>query len=219
MKGTIRWQTDPAWPHNAPELEIDLERTALLVVDMQNPDTYDAIAPNCTRLLDFFRRNSLESVYLRVGYFLEDRRDMHLKRAASWKRRADGSAPATLRGTWDHEIIDRLAPEAGEMVIDKNSTSAFNSSALDPYLHARQVQNLVVCGTATAHCVDNTARGAADRGYNVILVEDACQDSSERFHEATMRSFRRDFGSVKSTEQVLAELGAIVEAPTAGPGA
>ena len=219
MKGTIVWQTDPAWPHNVPELEIDLDHTALLVVDMQNPDTYDDIAPNCAKLLDFFRGNGLENVYLRVGYFLEDRRDMHVKRAASWLRRADGSAPVKLRGTDGHQIIDRLAPMSGEMVIDKNSTSAFNSSALEPYLHARQIESLVVCGTATTHCVDNTARGAADRGYNVILVDDACHDFSDRFHAATMRSFRRDFGAVKGTEQVLSELGAIAAARTAERGA
>ena len=210
MKGTIPWQTDPDWPHSVPEVEIDLDHTALLIVDMQNPDEYGEVGTNCATLIDFFRTSGMENVYLRVGYFLGDRRDMHLKRADSWLRRPDGTAPDKLRGAEAHQIIDRLAPEEGEIVIDKNSTSAFNSSSLESYLRARQIENLVICGTATNHCVDNTARGAADRGYNVILVDDACQDTSLRFQETTMRSFRRDFGAVKRTEQVVTELGGIL---------
>jgi len=192
------------------ELEIDLNRTALLVVDMQNPDKYEDATLNCEKLLTFFRANGLENVYLRVGYFLEDRRDMHPKRGEGWLRKEDGTALVRLKGTQYHEIIDSLAPKADEMVIDKNSTSAFNSSSLESYLHARGIQNLVVCGTATNHCVDNTARGAADRGYNVIVVDDACHDPSPRLQEATMRAFRRDLGAVKNTEELVGQLGAIV---------
>ena len=219
MKGVIPWQNDPAWPHSMPEVEIDLDRTALVVVDVQNPDHYGQIVPNIARLLEFFRGNSLENIYLRVGYFLKDRRDMHAKRAVTWSRKPDGSAPDKQRGAPAFEIIDRLAPESGETIIDKNSTSAFNSSNLEGYLRAREVQNLVICGVATNHCVDNTARGAADRGYNVILVDDACRDADPSLHEATMRSFRRDFGAVKSTDEVVADLGGVIDAAGAGTGA
>ena len=210
MKGLIPWQTDPAWPHSVPEVEIEFERTALLVVDMQNPGKYGAVADNVEKLLDYFRGHGLENIYLRVGYFLKDRRDMHSKRAGSWGLRADGTGRDKQKGGKDHDIVDQLYPRAGEVVIDKNSTSAFNSSNLDAYLHARQVQNLVVCGTATNHCVDNTARDAADRGYNVILVEDGCIDPHQHLHDLTMRTFRRDFGAVKSTDGVMADLDSIV---------
>jgi nicotinamidase-related amidase len=216
VKGVIPWQNDPAWPHSVPEIEIDLDRTALLVVDMQNPDNFEDVGDNCAKLLAFFREHDLESVYLRVGYFLRDRRDMSPKRAEGWRRREDGTAPDSLRGSETHAIIDRLSPKDGEMVIDKNSTSAFNSSSLEPYLRARQVENIVICGTATNHCVDNTARGAADRGYNVLLIDDACKDQSARLHEATMRTFRRDFGAVKDTDEVIGELAAIAAPPASG---
>ena len=212
MKGTIAWQNDPDWPHSVPQIEIDLDRTALLVVDMQNPDNYGEVGDNCEKLLDFFRANGMENIYLRVGFFLEDRRDMHPKRADSWLRKADGTAIGRVRGSKEHAIVERLSPKDGEMVIDKNSTSAFNSSSIESYLHARQIENLVVCGTATNHCVDNTARGAVDRGYNVIMVDDACQDHTARFQEATMRNFRRDLGAVKNTDELIGELGEIANA-------
>ena len=209
MKGVIPWQRDPDWPHSVPEVEIELEKTALLVVDMQDPGNYGQASDNVERLLDYFRGHGLENIYLRVGYFLKDRRDMHPKRAGSWLLRSDGTGPDRQKGGKDHDIIDQLYPHQGEMVIDKNTTSAFNSSNLDAYLHARQVQNLVICGTATNHCVDNTARDAADRGYNVILVEDGCHDSEPHNHDVTVRTFRRDFGAVKSADQVMDEFDGI----------
>ena len=55
-------------------------------------------------------------------------------------------------------------------------------------------------------CVDSTAREAADRGYAVTLVEDACGTTLRALHEATMLNFQRLWGRVRSTEQVLDEL-------------
>ena len=52
------------------------------------------------------------------------------------------------------------------------------------------------------------AREAADRGYGVTLVEDACGTTHEDLHHNTMRNFQRLFGRVRSTAESLAELGA-----------
>jgi nicotinamidase-related amidase len=55
-------------------------------------------------------------------------------------------------------------------------------------------------------CVETTAREAADRGYLVTLVEDACATTSATLHEGTVRNFQRLFGRVRSTAEVLSEL-------------
>lgn len=222
MKGVIPWQIDSDWPHALRELEIDPRRTGLIIVDMQNySGSNRIIVPACARLREFFHEHGLEVIYLRVGSFLPDRRDMHHKRALAWMRpSADQPSQDVSVGTYNHDILDELAPLPGELVISKNSSGAFNSSGLDHYLHGLGVQNLVLCGCVTSYCVDSTARGAADRGYNVILVEDACQDTSTRNHCATMHTFARAYGAVKSTAQVLVELRTLLEpelvAPTTG---
>ena len=133
------------------------------------------------------------------------RRDLHPERALTWMRYGDGS-PAVLWGTHNHDILEAAAPQPSEPAIDKNTSGAVNSTVLSNYLLALEVQNLVICGSATHHCVDNTARGAADRGYNVMLVEDACIDPDPKNHATTMRTFGRAFGAVKSTSQVIKEL-------------
>lgn len=212
MRGTITWQTADDWPHRLPELEIDPWHTALLIVDVQSySDLAQQEMPQCRRLLDFFREHRLPVVYLRVGSLLPDAHDVHLMRRLNWLRRsAEGPARSCPKGSWQFEIQPDLSPQPGELVVDKNSSGAFNSTAIDHYFRGLEVQNLVVCGEATSRCVENTARSAADRGYNVIIVGDACADHVPRNHQTTLDVFGRVFGAVKTTDEVIAELSGLL---------
>ncbi len=212
MRGTITWQTAEDSPNRLPELEIDPRHTALLIVDMQNySDIAQSVLPQCQRLLDFFRANSLPVMHLRVGSLLPDAHDVHLMRRLNWLRRSqEEAARSCAKGSFDYDIVAGLTPQRGELVVDKNSSGAFNSTAIEHYLVALEVHSLVVCGEATSRCVDNTARSAADRGYNVMLVADACADHIPENHETTMHVFQRAFGAVKTTDQVLAELSGLL---------
>ena len=209
MRTSIKWQTAIESPSAVPELEIEPERTALIVVDVQNysPNNWK-IAPNCVKLRDFFKEHGLDVIYLRVGALLPDRRDIHEKRAIAWLKPSVEEPPKDVhKGNEGHQILDVLRPSPEDLVLDKNSSGAFSSSPLDQHLHSLGIENLVLCGSATTHCVANTGRGGADRGYNVILVDDACIDPSEQAHAITMRSFGRSMGAVKQTDEVIHELG------------
>ena len=61
-------------------------------------------------------------------------------------------------------------------------------------------------GVSTNMCVETTAREAADRGYKVSLIENACATTHEKLHEGTITNFQRLFGRVISTDEALAEL-------------
>ncbi len=63
-------------------------------------------------------------------------------------------------------------------------------------------------GVSTSQCVDLTARDAADRGYASVVVEDAVAEDRPDYHDWTLEQFRRLFGRVATTDEVLAELGA-----------
>ena len=205
MRQTIPWQ-DPTGPLALAELTIDPRRTALLVVDMQRYSELPrrVLAANL-RLRDLFRAHDLPLIFLRVGSFLSDARDQHAKRRDAWLREPDAAEPYRCpRGTPPYELCPELAPLPTELVLDKNSSGAFNSSALDHYLRNLGVENLVVTGVSTNHCVDSTARDAADRGYNVIVVEDACADADPAAHRATLDAIARHFGVVRRTDEVIA---------------
>lgn len=68
------------------------------------------------------------------------------------------------------------------------------------------VKTAVDVGVSTNNCVDTTAREAADRGYGSILVSDATGTCSDRMQEVTLESFRRLWGRVLTTEEVMREL-------------
>ena len=67
---------------------------------------------------------------------------------------------------------------------------------------------IALTGISTNMCVATTAREAADRGYLVTLVEDACATTHADLQQVTMRNFQRLFGRVRSTAESLDELPA-----------
>ena len=216
MRHTIPWQDPAASPGALAALSIDPARTVLLVVDMQQySEQPRRVLDTNLRLRDFFRAQDLPIIWLRVGSLLPDARDQHARRREAWLRQpGDAQPPRVPRGTPGFEVCAELAPAPTELVIDKNATSAFTASALDLYLRNLGAENLVVTGTSTNHCVDNTARDAADRGFYVILVDDACADGSADGHCATMSAFPRHFGIVRRTDEVIALLAGLL-APAA----
>lgn len=220
MEGNISWQKGAQdWPETLTWLEINPFRTALVIVDISDNvhqsfhESLSKVLPNIIQLRNFFRESDLRVIYVYPVSFLPDGRDNHVKRRLTNLRVSAAKPPGfDADGNRRHQPRKDLKPWTTELVIEKNSKSPFNSSAMDHHLRAMDVQNLVICGVATSRCVDSTARDAADRGYNTILVEDACADSVPEAHQATIRTFSRLLGSVKSTSEVIADFSGLLAA-------
>jgi nicotinamidase-related amidase len=84
--------------------------------------------------------------------------------------------------------LARFVPPAH--VIDKPAYSAFYLSGLDVFLRDRGVRSLFVTGAETDVCVLSTVLDAVDRGFAVVIVEDALCSSSDAGHEALMTIYR-----------------------------
>lgn len=110
--------------------------------------------------------------------------------------------------------FEALQPADGELVVEKNTSSAFNSTGIEWLLRNMGIETLVIAGMATEMCVETTARDAADRGFDVIVVEDATATFYEHHHRAALSAFARVFGQVWSTDSVLAALA--LPAPAGG---
>jgi nicotinamidase-related amidase len=226
-------ETLQQWVFPWPTFDVNWSRTGLLVIDIQNylanpksgltemlkdrlPDVgeyYDnrsqfVMIPNTRRLIDSFRLHELEVVYTRHGALLPDGRDMINRRRRRDLDAEDSTGRPSMwsAGSFEHQIVDELAPLPGDLVIDKNSSSPFNSTGIDQLLHNMKLETLVIAGAATDMCVETTGRDAADRGYNVIVVEDATATFQEEHHIAALSGLARVFTQVWKTDQVLGSL-------------
>ncbi|MQY25805.1 cysteine hydrolase family protein [Nocardia aurantia] len=77
-----------------------------------------------------------------------------------------------IRGEYGHDIVDELAPVAGEVVIDKPGKGAFYATELSEVLARDGIETLLVTGVTTEVCVHTTVREANDRGYRCLVVSD-----------------------------------------------
>lgn len=214
-----------------PERGVDVARTALLIIDMQYATGSRQGALSRTlqaqgSSVGDYRFDRIERQVLPHTRQLRDRCTalgrpvLHVTVGAALPDATD--APIHMRklfvefsnhvGSREHEILDELKPRAGEHVLRKTTIGAFASTSIDSLLRALGCEQLYLCGISTNMCVETTAREAADRGYLVTLVEDACATTHEDLHLVTMRNFQRLFGRVRSTEQVLGELTAPITA-------
>ena len=91
-----------------------------------------------------------------------------------------------IRGEPGTSIIAALAPQAGELVIDKPGKGMFWSTGLHEMLHAQGVTHLVFTGVTTEVCVQTSMREANDRGYDCLLVEDATESYFPEFKAAAL---------------------------------
>ena len=81
-----------------------------------------------------------------------------------------------------------MQPLLEELVLDKNSLNPFNSTGLGQFLKSMGLENLVITGVLTNAAVESTARTGGDRGYNVMVAEDACAAYNQAEHEAAFKS-------------------------------
>jgi nicotinamidase-related amidase len=71
------------------------------------------------------------------------------------------------------QIVARVAPREGELVIVKNYPNAFTGTDLDQRLAAAPGRDLILAGFMTHMCVSSTARGAFSLGYQPTVVAGA----------------------------------------------
>lgn len=83
----------------------------------------------------------------------------------------EGSPMAYGLPTW--QIHPEIAPQEGDLVVDKRFPDSFMQTRLKPELEARGIKKLIVSGLQTEYCVDTTCRAAFNLGYDLTLVKDA----------------------------------------------
>ena len=91
-----------------------------------------------------------------------------------------------VRGEPGNQILEAVAPLAGEWVIDKPGKGMFYATGLDRRLREAGIETLLFAGVTTEVCVQTSMREACDRGYRGLLIEDATESYFPEFKRATL---------------------------------
>jgi nicotinamidase-related amidase len=192
------------------ELAIDIGRTALVQIDLQNFNVKRELAPhpaervvgNCVLLASEMRDRGGMVIFVRVQL------DALLSLPAD--------NPMVKPGTpAPKPEASHMAPEAQvqaqDHVVTKHQWGAFYATELDQLLRRRGIKTLIMAGIATNYGVESTARAAFDRGYELIFAEDAMSTANAEAHKFCCENVFRNMGRVRSTR-------ALIDAFQAGTG-
>lgn len=95
---------------------------------------------------------------------------------------------AMTSGSWGADFYETLRPEPGEPVVMHGRVNAFFNSDLESVVTSLGVTDLYIGGVATNSTVEHTARHAADMGYRVTVVSDACACAIPHLHRASLEN-------------------------------
>ena len=222
---------EPLPPIDAPggayrERAIVPARTALLSIDMQNAeysperlararagDPAEArhagflerlatvVIPNQRRLQAAAREAGIEVIYTVIESLTEDGRDRSLDHKISRLHHPKGS--------WEARVIPDVEPQADEIVIPKTASGIFNATNIEYVLRNLGVEFLVIYGVMTDQCVETAVRDAADRGFLVTQIEDACAAEDDARHARSIDAMDGHFCRMRSTDAMIAEFEAV----------
>ena len=209
-------------------IAIDPQKSAIVMIDMQrdflepggfgetlgnNVSLLSAAIGPSKALLAGARRLGMLVVHTREGHRpdMADAPPAKVERGEPSKRIGDSGPMGRIliRGERGHDIVDELAPVAGEPVVDKPGKGAFFATDLQAILTNRGIENLIVGGVTTEVCVHTTVREANDRGYRCVVAADCCGSYFPGFHEVGLRMIKAQggiFGWVSDSRRILSAL-------------
>ena len=183
-------------------------KPALLVIDFINgftdPGTdlggdFTREVEATARLQAAFRAAGLPVAYTTVAYHPD------LSDGGTFVRKVPALG-LLVRGTRWTEVDDRLRPEPGEIVAEKQFASAFFGTDVDARLKGFGVDTLVLAGCTTSGCVRASAIDSMQYGYHTIVARDAVGDRAAGPHEANLFDIDAKYGDVVESGEVIAWL-------------
>ncbi len=208
-------------------VEIDLQRTAVVVIDMQHCfvskggmfDLFGLDVSVCQRVIEPIKRITAAArvkgmkVVNVAHIYNPDLSDTGGKNSPNWYK--DCSLPWQrehpewgdkfyIGGTWGAEIIDELKPQKDDLFVVKPRYSAFWQTDLHTLLQSYYIKYLIFMGVATNVCVEHSVRDAFNNEYFPILISDASAHAGPPFtQDATIANIQFVYGWVTTTENIL----------------
>src|ERR1700729_354978 len=186
------------------ELQLDPQKTALVLIDLQNaivgmspvPHTAAQVVANSRKLAEAFRAKGAPVVYVRV-----DLNDFLKLPVDQPHNRGDKPLPAAAS-----EIAPSAGFQHGDILVTKRHWGAFAGTDLEQQLKSRGIDTVVLTGISTNVGVESTARQGTGLGFAFVLVEDACSAQDAEQHRYAFEEVFPRLTRVRSTDEVLTSL-------------
>ena len=182
-------------------VRLDLSRCAIVIIDMQNdflhsegwfatdrganPQPLLDVVPRINELAAAARAAAMPVIHLNWGVRADGLNlpaNVRDKASDCGARRGYGDAgpqgPVLVAGSWGAQSIAAITVETGDIQIEKHRLSGFPETVLEGVLLRQDITTLIYCGVNTDRCVFATLADGCFRGFDAVLVEDACATPS-----------------------------------------
>ena len=200
-------------------VQLDPAKTALLLIEYQNEFTteggvlHGAVAPVMNKtgmlpktvaLVEAARAAGVTIMHAPIT-FAEGYNEISAHPYGILKGVVDGNA--FVKGTWGADIVDDLAPQAGDIVVEgKRGLDTFASTNLDFMLRSKGITTIALGGFLTNCCVESTMRTGYEKGYEVITLNDCVAATSIAEHDNALTYDFPMFSEPMSASEFIAEL-------------
>lgn len=181
------------------------DRPALLVIDFVNgfndPDilgggNIDAAVKATVPLLAHARARGVPVIFTRIVY-AQDGSD-----AGLWCEKVPRLRELTETAAAS-QVVDELAPRAGELIVRKTQASAFFDTTLAAQLAYRGIDSLIMAGCTTSGCVRASAIDAMSNNIRSVVVSDCVGDRALEPHAANLFDIGQKYADLMSAGQVM----------------
>ena len=202
-------------------MPFDPKRTAVVLIEYQNDfaaeggalhDAVDKVMQgtgmlqNTRRLVDAARAAGATIVHAPISY-VPGYRELALHPYGILKAVVD--ANAFVQGEWGAEIVDELAPQESDVILQgKRGLDSFATTNLDFILRGRQITTIALSGFLTNCCVESTMRTGYEKGYHVVTLSDCLAATSPEEHQNAIRFNYPMFSEVMTAKAFVDELQA-----------
>jgi gluconolactonase len=204
--------------------DVEASRAVLIIQDMQNDVMMDGgawadtgapehakeqnVIENIQRLADGCRAAGIPVIH--VHYIVEEGAPGHKLNAPLFQGVKDTGG--LVRGSWGAAPAEGLEPQDGDFVVEKMRMNAWEGTRLESLLKGFGRDTVIVTGAWTNMSVEHTARTGADKGYYMIVPEDACSTMNADWHNASINFALQNVSTVTTCSAVLEALGAAAPA-------
>jgi len=180
--------------------EVLHERGSIKVGVAEGSDTRARVRIKAAEMLAAARHARIAIVHVRIAFA-----PGHMDVIQNCKIFRDVVANNSMvEGSWGAEFHEGFGPMPGETVIKHNRVNAFYGTNLEETLRALKAEKLVIAGVATNSVVETTVRHAADVGYAVTVVADACSSGRAELHNASLENMKY-IAEVVTLDELLAQ--------------